>query len=134
MVLGLTGHEPVIEIKTNNVFCSLCRRAFRRGDEAVDAGGGSHFIHFDCAVASFTGALHRVEMKNVRSEGKARGRRQKKKEHESSGDIQCVYCRKTIDEPQPFVLIDKMPYHSSGRNSCAVRFRRVMNMSKQSLY
>lgn len=125
-VIGLTGQEPVITLE-NNTFCSLCQRVIRRGDEAVAAGGGEggYLIHPDCALAHFTGELHRVEVKDVRKKGKTRAKRQEKKEHVSTGETVCCFCRKVIPEGQTYVLNEKLPYHNTGRSSCIKRFRAV---------
>jgi hypothetical protein len=132
-ILGLTGKEPVIKLKKNK-FCSLCSRVIRRGHEAVSAGGGRYFIHPDCGIAEMTGLLHKGEMKDVRRGVRSKSKRQTKKEHYSDGHVLCFFCRKRIEVDAPFVLEDKKAYHSSGRNSCLARYRRVINSVKSSLY
>jgi hypothetical protein len=135
-VLGLTGREPVIEVETKT-FCSLCQRVIRRGDEAVSAAGRrghKWLIHPDCALAQFTGELHRMEMNDVKRKTKSRAKRQPKKVRTSDGKSFCFFCRKKINEGDTFVLEENKPYHNSGRNSCLVRFRKVINAARSSLY
>lgn len=140
-LLGLTGREPVIKIENNTTFCSLCSRVIRRGDEAVAAGGGSKkkskkfYIHPDCALAKFQDELMRHEYHDVRIKGSTRKtRRQPKKSRTSEGKTVCSFCRKLIQAGDTYVLEEKKPLHNSGRNNCAVRFRRVINASKSSLF
>lgn len=135
MLLGLTGQEPVIKVK-NKTFCSVCERVIRRGDEAVAAGVGiNYLIHPDCAYSIFMDDLHKSEMRDVKdTRGKRRGSRQQKKEHVSDGHVFCFFCRKKISEGSPFVLDEKKAYHSSGPNNCLVRYRRVLNTARSSLY
>lgn len=131
-VIGLTGSEPVIEMKYQT-FCSLCKRVIRRGNEAVTAEGGvgTFFIHPDCAVAKLTEVhnlyFHQESVKKDFSDHKSQTRVQNKKAHVSSGSVICTFCNKRIPQGQTFVKEDKKPYCNSGRTSCIRRYRAVNN-------
>jgi hypothetical protein len=135
-VLGLTGKEPVIIMETQT-FCSLCKRVVRRGDEAVTAAGrrGQWFIHPDCALSKLvddhTKWFHQETVKEKNH--KTRTRVQKKKVHESQGKTICSFCSKVVLSGDTFVTEDGKPFHNTGRNSCVIRFRRVVNNTFASL-
>lgn len=134
-VLGLTGKEPVV-ITEQTSFCSLCSRLIPKGDEAVAAGAAKKFlIHPDCALASFTKESRKFYLENVTS-GRTprRTRTQQKKIHVSDGKTKCSFCRKTVQPGDTYSLVDDKAYHTSGRNSCLVRFRRVLNNVRTSIY
>jgi hypothetical protein len=131
-VLGLTGQEPVIEIKYQT-FCSLCKRLIHRGDQAVSLGS-EWLIHPDCALAAVVKAhntWYRGEVKAKKPTRRTRG--QEKKIHEGTGEEFCSFCNKLINASQTFVKEEKKNFHNQGRNSCVTRYRRVVNATKSSV-
>lgn len=131
-IIGLTGHEPVIETKYQS-FCSLCSRLIRRGATAV-AVGDEYLIHQECALAKFTEESAGFYREYVRNETTKKTRKQKKKIHEAKIPKVCKFCHRVITPGETYVTEDGSPYHNSGRNSCVVRVRRVVNISRVSLY
>jgi ribosomal protein S18 len=133
MMLGLTGQEPVVEVKKKTT-CSLCSRFIHQGDlgVALPTAGGGWMIHQDCAIAQIT-KEHSLWITKIERNTTRRTRVQKKKERVSQGDEVCRFCHRLIDPGDVFVTEHGKAFHTKGTNSCVVRFRRVVNATKRSL-
>lgn len=136
-VIGFTGQEREIEAGFKT-FCNLCNRMINKGEKCLldynpdRIEQQSYYFHTDCVVAHMT-RMHVVEFKDtVKVKSKTRKtRKTPPKVRQGDGSSFCGFCYKRIEENQTFVKKDKKDYHNEGRNSCVVRYNRVMRGIKK---
>lgn len=133
---GLTGKEKTIHVH-HDTFCSICQHKVKKGEEVILSIGDNqwkYFIHIDCAVKRMTQVHNSTFRKDVKVKNKPRKTRKNKKVVKQGPAGFCNFCAHEITEDDTYVNFGKKNYHEGGRNSCLVRFRRVDNIVKNSLW
>lgn len=132
-VKGLTGNEELVLV-IYATFCGLCNRRLRKGSTAIKASE-QFYLHIDCGIARLR-EIHNVAFRqDVKSKPQTRRtRRSSQKVYQGDGKRYCSFCHKKIDDNQTYVIKEKRSLHNEGRNSCLVRFNRVFNATRNSLW
>ena len=134
-VMGLIGNEKIISVH-HDTFCSLCQHKIRKDTQVILLIGDSqykYFLHIDCAVARMNEINNSIFRKDVKVRKKPRKTRKDKKVVQQGPGGHCSFCRKHITAEQTYTTDKKKHLHNDGRNSCVVRYRRVVNTTKHSL-
>lgn len=128
-VLGMTGQE-IPEIAGRKSFCDLCGATIAIGDSMFTLVGDNDWkfcIHVNCTIALMT-RMHNKEFRdNVKDRPKTKKTRQfKKHEFAGTGTEYCCFCSFLIKEDEPYCKDKKRRFHSEGRDSCYLRYQKVM--------
>ena len=120
-----------------DTFCNLCCRFIKQGEDALqlDENHDGWFIHPDCAMAEIVKAMHNHTFRRdvKKRPQKRRTHTEEKKIYVSEGAIRCMFCRKTVREGAGYVKDKKKCYHVEGANSCWIRYRRALSITRASI-
>lgn len=136
-VKGLTGREKEVVLR-HHTFCRLCKRRLSAGEAALSLGMLDKtcelFIHTNCAITQFTKIHSKTFREDVKKKSPTkRTRTTQPKVFVGDGKVICQFCGRIIREPATYIRIGKKTFHNEGTNSCATRYRRVVNATKNSL-